>query len=163
SGNYHGHADMFLVQAGSGVMNLSPTSSSDGIPEDFVRHTASLTYNDIEGTRHFLRSGQDIAAVIVEPVAGNIGTVPASREFLQMLRVETEKIGAVLIFDEVITGFRFGLDGAQGLYGVIPDLTCLAKIIGGGFPAAAFGGKREIMEFLAPLGTVYQAGTLSGN
>lgn len=166
SGNYHGHADFFLVQAGSGVMGLSPTSSSAGIPNDIVKHTICLPYNDINACYEVLRDPeicQRIAAVIIEPVAGNIGVVPATCEFLQCLREETLKIGALLVFDEVITGFRVGLSGAQGLYGIKPDLTCLGKIIGGGFPAAAFGGRRDIMEYLAPLGPVYQAGTLSGN
>lgn len=162
TGNYHGHADFFLVQAGSGVFGLSPTSSSAGIPSDIVRHTACLPYNDIEAARRFLRE-HDVAGVILEPVAGNMGVVPAKREFLQMLRDETTRQGALLIFDEVISGFRVALGGAQELYGIVPDLTCFGKILGGGFPAAAFGGRREIMQRLAPLGDVYQAGTLSGN
>lgn len=163
SGNYHGHADFFLVQAGSGVLGLSQSSSS-GIPADVVRHTISLPYNDLEGCRKSLRElGEKVAAVIIEPVAGNIGVVPADPEFLHMLRDETKKIGALLIIDEVITGFRVALGGAQALYGVKADITCLGKIVGGGFPAAAFGGSKEIMSHLAPLGSVYQAGTLSGN
>lgn len=161
-GNYHGHADSFLIQAGSGVFGLSPTSSSAGVPPEFVQHTLCLPYNDVKTTREFLRTHQ-VAGVIVEPIAGNMGVVPASHEFLHMLREETHKQGALLIFDEVITGFRVSLGGAQKLYGVVPDLTCLGKIIGGGLPAAAFGGRREIMQQLAPLGNVYQAGTLSGN
>ena len=160
-GNYHGHADGLLTGAGSGVSHLPP--GSPGIPEEMVRSTRSLSYNDVEGTRAFLRKNPDLAAVILEPIAGNIGVIPATREFLEMLREETKKIGAVLIFDEVITGFRVGLQGAQGYFGIIPDLTCLGKIVGGGFPAAAFGGRREIMDCLAPQGKVYQAGTLSGN
>lgn len=164
SGNYHGHADFFLVKAGSGVMNLSPSSSSAGIPDQIVQHTVSLTYNDIEESRTFIRAnGTDIAAVILEPIAGNMGVVPATQEFIAMLREETQKVGALLIFDEVITGFRVGPKGAQGIYPVKPDLTCFGKIIGGGFPAAAFGGRADIMDHLAPLGPVYQAGTLSGN
>jgi len=166
TGNYHGHADFFLVQAGSGVFGLTPTSTSAGIPEDIVRHTACLPYNDSEAARTFIMHPDNrdrIAAVIIEPIAGNMGCVPAEKEFLQTLRETTEAIGAVLIFDEVISGFRVGLGGAQGLYGITPDLTCFGKIIGGGFPAAAFGGRREIMDCLAPLGSVYQAGTLSGN
>lgn len=166
SGNFHGHADFFLVQAGSGMFGLNPSSSSLGIPEEIVRHTVCLPFNDSEATKAFLsdsRNQHSIAAVIVEPIAGNMGVVPGQPAFLKMLREETEKIGALLIFDEVITGFRVGLSGAQGKYGIRPDLTCLAKIIGGGFPAAAFGGRRDIMDHLAPLGQVYQAGTLSGN
>ena len=166
SGNYHGHADFFLVQAGSGVFGLNSTSSSAGIPEEIVKHTICLPYNDVDTCREFLldlKNKETIAAVIIEPIAGNMGCVPATHEFLTMLRETTTQIGAVLIFDEVISGFRVGLDGAQGYYGITPDLTCLGKIIGGGFPAAAFGGKKEIMDCLAPLGNVYQAGTLSGN
>lgn len=166
TGNYHGHADFFLVQAGSGVIGITPTSSSAGIPENVVKHTICLPYNDSAAFIAFMKDplyrGQ-IAAVIVEPIACNMGVVPATREFLQTLRNETSKIGALLIFDEVITGFRVGLEGAQGLYGIRPDLTCFGKIIGGGFPAAAFGGRQDIMDHLAPLGPVYQAGTLSGN
>jgi len=161
-GNYHGHADGFLIRAGSGVAHLAD-SSSKGIPSEHVRHTASLPYNDLPVCRAFLRSRDDIAAVVLEPVAGNMGVVPPDPAFLQMLREETANKGIVLIFDEVITGFRVGLTGAQGYYGIAPDMTCLGKVIGGGYPAAAFGGKKEIMEFLAPLGPVYQAGTLSGN
>jgi glutamate-1-semialdehyde 2,1-aminomutase len=166
TGNYHGHADFLLVQAGSGVIGLSPTSTSAGIPDLIIQHTLCLPYNAIEETYAILNDPQyrhDIAAVIIEPVAANMGVVPAKQEFLDMLRAETEKIGALLIFDEVITGFRLGLQGAQGQYNIKPDLTCLGKVIGGGFPAAAFGGRKEIMDRLAPLGPVYQAGTLSGN
>lgn len=161
NGNYHGHADFFLVKAGSGVSSLS-ASSSAGIPEAVVEHVFSLPYNDIETCRTILHN-HAIAAVILEPIAGNMGVVPASKPFIQMLREETTKTGALLIFDEVISGFRVALKGAQSLYGVKPDLTCLGKIIGGGFPAAAFGGRSDIMEHLAPNGPVYQAGTLSGN
>ncbi len=166
SGNYHGHADFFLVQAGSGVLGLSPTSSSAGIPDEIVKHTICLPYNDIEACDQLFRQPayrDKIAAVILEPIAGNIGVVPASFEFIHFLREETKKMGALLIFDEVITGFRVGLGGAQEYYRVQPDLTCFGKIIGGGFPAAAFGGQEKIMDLLAPLGPVYQAGTLSGN
>ncbi len=166
TGNYHGHADFLLVRAGSGVIGISPTSSSAGIPDAILQHTLCLPFNAIEETYEVLNHSHyrhDIAAVIVEPVAANMGVVPAKREFLQMLREETVKNDALLIFDEVITGFRLGLQGAQGYYDITPDLTCLGKIIGGGFPAAAFGGRREIMDLLAPLGPVYQAGTLSGN
>lgn len=165
-GNYHGHADFFLVNAGSGLLGLNPSSSSAGIPPEFVKHTISLPYNDIEACLAILLDpaySQQIAAVILEPIAANMGVIPSDKEFLQSLRETTEKIGALLIFDEVISGFRVGLGGAQELYGVRPDLTCYGKIIGGGFPAAAFGGKRAIMDHLAPLGAVYQAGTLSGN
>ncbi len=161
-GHYHGHADHLLIQAGSGVAHL-PQASSAGVPAEFVQHTRALPFNDLETCRAFLRSHPQVGAVILEPIAGNIGVVPANPEFLHMLREETAKMGALLILDEVITGFRVGLRGAQGLYGIEPDLTCLGKIIGGGFPAAAFGGRRQIMDYLAPLGTVYQAGTLSGN
>lgn len=164
NGNYHGHTDSLLIQAGSGLSDLNPAASSLGIPEDMIKHTISLPFNDLEVCRAYLRAyAAEIAAVIVEPIAGNMGVVPADLAFLHMLREETEVAGSVLIFDEVITGFRVGLQGAQGLYGIIPDLTCFAKILGGGFPAAAFGGKKEIMDHLAPLGEVYQAGTLSGN
>lgn len=166
SGNYHGHADLFLVQAGSGVLEVSSTASSAGIPEEVVKNTLSLPYNDIQACEE-LFSHPDyrkrIAAVILEPVAGNMGVVPADLSFLRFLREETEKMGALLIFDEVMSGFRVDSGGAQKLYGIKPDLTCFGKIIGGGFPVAAFGGRREIMECLAPLGAVYQAGTLSGN
>jgi glutamate-1-semialdehyde 2,1-aminomutase len=166
NGNYHGHADLFLVQAGSGVFNLSPASSSAGIPADSVKHTLSLPYNDIEACRKIFDHPEyrdQIACVILEPVAANMGVVPATPEFIQFLRTETKKRGALLIFDEVITGFRIGLKGASDYFLVKPDLVCLGKIIGGGFPAAAFGGRRDIMDCLAPVGPVYQAGTLSGN
>lgn len=164
-GNYHGHADFFLVNAGSGVLSLN-SSSSAGIPPEIVKHTISLPFNDLDACRAILLDpaySQQIAAVILEPIAANMGVVPADKEFLQALRTATNEIGALLIFDEVISGFRVGLGGAQELYGIRPDLTCFGKIIGGGFPAAAFGGQRDIMDHLAPLGPVYQAGTLSGN
>lgn len=166
SGNYHGHADFFLVQAGSGVFNLTPTSSSAGIPDEIVKYTICLPYNDVEACKKLFRNPairDNLAAVILEPIAGNMGVVPALAEFIAFLRQKTKETGALLIFDEVMTGFRIGLQGAQGYYGIQPDLSCFAKILGGGFPAAAFGGKKEIMNHLAPLGTVYQAGTLSGN
>lgn len=166
SGNYHGHADLFLVQAGSGVLDTSPSASSAGIPEDVVKYTICLPYNDIEACKKIFENrgiSDQIAAVILEPVAGNMGVIPAEQDFVDFLRNETQKNGALLIFDEVITGFRVALGGAQEIYGVKPDLTCFGKIIGGGFPVAAFGGRKEIMEQLAPLGPVYQAGTLSGN
>ena len=135
-----------------------------GIPQEYIDQTASLPYNDIEAARSFLRAhAGEVAAVILEPVVGNMGVVPATKEFMTMLRAETSAIGALLIYDEVITGFRVSLTGALPLYGVTPDLICYAKIVGGGFPAAAFGGRKEIMDFLAPVGPVYRAGTLSGN
>lgn len=164
SGNYHGHADMLLVRAGSGLLGMNATSSSDGVPSETVSHTVCLPYNDVNALRIlFKERGKEIAAVIIEPVAGNMGVVRATDEFMVCLREETSKAGALLIFDEVMTGFRLGFRGAQSIYDIVPDITCFAKIIGGGFPAAAFGGRREVMDFLAPLGTVYQAGTLSGN
>ncbi len=162
-GHYHGHSDGLLIKAGSAVVQINPEASSKGVPADFVRHTVCLPFNDLKTVRDYIRSHDDIAGVIIEPVAGNMGLVPSDPDFLQMLREETEKKGIVLIFDEVISGFRVGLQGAQGLYGITPDLTCLGKIIGAGFPAAAFGGKAAIMNHLAPLGEVYQAGTLSGH
>ncbi len=166
NGNYHGHADPFLVKAGSGVSQVSNDSSSDGVPQDSVKHTVSLPYNDMETFKHVMHDpfySQFIAAVVLEPVAANMGVVPASRAFLECLRSETKRLGAVLIFDEVISGFRVAFGGAQKVYGIEPDLSCFGKIIGGGFPAAAFGGRKEIMDCLAPKGKVYQAGTLSGN
>ncbi|MFI0435468.1 MAG: glutamate-1-semialdehyde 2,1-aminomutase [Parachlamydiaceae bacterium] len=166
SGNYHGHADLFLVQAGSGVLEVSPAASSAGIPQEVIKHTLCLPYNNIEACRDlFYHSAyrDRIAAVILEPIAGNMGVVPADAPFLHFLREETEKMGALLIFDEVMTGFRVDAKCAQHLYGVKPDLTCFGKIIGGGFPAAAFGGREDVMNGLAPIGAVYQAGTLSGN
>lgn len=161
SGHYHGHADAFLVEAGSGALSL-PASS--GLPVDLVSKTLLLPFNDFTACEALFRErGEEIAALIVEPVAANMGVVPPLPGFLDQLRLWTARAGALLIFDEVITGFRLGLGGAQARYGVTPDLTCLGKIVGGGFPAAAFGGRREIMESLAPLGAVYQAGTLSAN
>ena len=162
-GNYHGHADHLLVSAGSGVAQLSGSSSS-GVPADFTKYTLSLPYNDVEAVKAlFSAQGNKIAAVILEPVAANMGVVIPTDEFLKTLRQLTTLSGALLIYDEVITGFRLGLSGAQGRQGISPDLSCFGKIIGGGFPAAAFGGRAEIMNLLAPLGPVYQAGTLSGN
>lgn len=166
TGNYHGHADMLLVKGGSGMVGINSESSSAGVTQEAVRHTVCLPFNDVEASKNIFYHPDyrnRIAAVIVEPIAGNMGVVAATKEFLNTLREETAKAGAVLIFDEVMTGFRVGLKSAQGMYGIKPDLTCLAKIIGGGFPAAAFGGRKEIMDYLAPLGPVYQAGTLSGN
>lgn len=162
-GHYHGHSDGLLIKAGSAVVQINPEASSKGVPVDFVRHTVCLPFNDLKAVRDYFRKHDDIAGVIIEPVAGNMGLVPSDPDFLQMVREETEKKGIVLIFDEVISGFRVGLHGAQGLYRITPDLTCLGKIIGAGFPAAAFGGKAAIMNHLAPLGEVYQAGTLSGH
>ncbi|CAG0906386.1 unnamed protein product [Cyprideis torosa] len=162
-GCYHGHADSFLIKAGSGVLTLG-IPGSPGVPEDIVKNTASLPYNDIETLEKTLRrEASDIACVIVEPVAGNMGCIPPRKDFLQALRTLTSELGIVLIFDEVITGFRLAYGGAQSYYGILPDLTCLGKIIGGGLPVGAYGGKREIMDMVAPDGPVYQAGTLSGN
>ncbi len=164
AGNYHGHTDSFLVQAGSGLVALNSTSSSAGVPAEFVKHTLCLPYNDIEACREvFKNKGYEIAAVILEPMAANMGLVIPSREFHLFLQEECQKSGALLIFDEVITGFRLAVGGAAEHYEIAPDLSCFGKIIGGGFPAAAFGGREEIMNCLAPLGNVYQAGTLSGN
>lgn len=161
NGNYHGHADPFLVKAGSGVAALAQ-SSSLGVPDLCVKDTISLPYNDAALLRRTLREA-GAACVIVEPIAANMGVVLPSLEFLDVLVTETKKTGALLIFDEVITGFRLGIGGASALFGVTPDLVTYGKIIGGGLPAAVFGGKREIMDWLAPDGPVYQAGTLSGN
>ena len=163
SGCYHGHADCLLAQAGSGVLTLG-ISSSLGVPEHAVKDTVVLPYNDAQAAAEcFARHGDQIAAVIVEPIAGNMNLIPGHHDFLQQLRKESEAHGAVLIFDEVMSGFRVGAGSAQGLVGITPDLTCLGKVIGGGLNVAAFGGQREIMRMLAPLGEVYQAGTLSGN
>ncbi|OQX17807.1 MAG: glutamate-1-semialdehyde-2,1-aminomutase [Desulfobulbaceae bacterium A2] len=162
-GCYHGHADSFLVKAGSGVITLG-IPGSPGVPDDIVKHTISLPYNDIEALEKTLRDpARDIACVIVEPVAGNMGCVPPRPEFLQALRQLTREQGILLIFDEVITGFRLALGGAQEYFGIVPDLTCLGKIIGGGLPVGAYGGRADIMDQVAPDGPVYQAGTLSGN
>lgn len=162
-GCYHGHADTLLVEAGSGVATLG-IPGSPGVPESFVAHTLSLPYNDIESVKKVMdEQGDKIACIIVEPVAGNMGLVRPVDGFLETLREVTEKSGSILIFDEVMTGFRVAYGGAQSLYGILPDITCLGKIIGGGLPVGAYGGKREIMEHIAPHGPVYQAGTLSGN
>ncbi|MDL1969027.1 MAG: glutamate-1-semialdehyde 2,1-aminomutase [Deltaproteobacteria bacterium] len=162
-GCYHGHADTLLVEAGSGVATLG-IPGSPGVPESFVAHTLSLPYNDIESVKKVMdEQGDKIACIIVEPVAGNMGLVRPVDGFLETLREVTEKSGSILIFDEVMTGFRVAYGGAQSLYGILPDITCLGKIIGGGLPVGAYGGKREIMEHIAPNGPVYQAGTLSGN
>ena len=162
-GCYHGHADSFLVKAGSGLLTLG-IPGSPGVPEDIVKNTLSIPYNNEETLERTLRDEKlKIACVIVEPVAGNMGVVLPKVSFLAKLRQLTEELGIVLIFDEVITGFRLALGGAQERFGVKPDLTCLGKIIGGGLPVGAYGGKREIMDLIAPDGPIYQAGTLSGN
>ncbi len=162
-GNYHGHADHLLVSAGSGVANISNASSA-GVPEGFTKYTAVLPYNDIDALRNYFKTnGDKVAAVILEPVACNMGVVCPSLDFLKAAREVTEQHGSLLIFDEVITGFRLSRGGAQQLFGIKPDMTTVGKIVGGGFPAAAFGGRADIMKILAPDGPVYQAGTLSGN
>ncbi len=162
-GCYHGHSDSLLVKAGSGALTLG-VPSSPGVPAALADHTMTLTYNDPEGVRAaFAEHGERIACVIVEPVAGNMNCIPPSPGFLETLRAVCTEYGAVLILDEVMTGFRFGLGGAQAFYNIDADLTTLGKVIGGGMPVGAFGGKRHIMEQIAPLGPVYQAGTLSGN
>jgi len=162
-GCYHGHVDSLLVKAGSGALSLG-VPNSPGVPKDLAQHTHTLDYNDSDGVRALFEDmGRDIAAVIVEPVAGNMGCVPPDPGFLQTLREVCDNHGAVLIFDEVMTGFRVALGGAQDHYQVHPDLTCLGKVIGGGMPVGAFGGRDEIMSHLSPEGPVYQAGTLAGN
>ncbi|WP_168393487.1 glutamate-1-semialdehyde 2,1-aminomutase [Erwinia amylovora] len=162
-GCYHGHADCLLVKAGSGALTLGQPNSP-GVPADFAKHTLTCTYNDLASVRAaFEQYPQEIACIIVEPVAGNMNCVPPLPDFLPGLRALCDEFGALLIIDEVMTGFRVALAGAQAWYGVEPDLTCLGKIIGGGMPVGAFGGRREVMEALAPGGPVYQAGTLSGN
>jgi glutamate-1-semialdehyde 2,1-aminomutase len=162
-GCYHGHSDSLLVKAGSGALTLG-IPSYPGVPSAVADHTLTLTYNDSDGVRRaFAEHGEQIACVIVEPVAGNMNCIPPVPGFLETLREVCTDSGAVLILDEVMTGFRFGLQGAQGFYGIEADLTTLGKVIGGGMPVGAFGGKGEIMQQIAPLGPVYQAGTLSGN
>jgi glutamate-1-semialdehyde 2,1-aminomutase len=162
-GCYHGHSDSLLIKAGSGALTLG-VPTSPGVPKALANHTVTLTFNDADQVRDVFRQiGGQIACVIVEPVAGNMNCVPPVPGFLDTLRSECDRVGALLIFDEVMTGFRVALGGAQALYGVRPDLTTLGKIIGGGMPVGAFGGRRDIMERLAPLGPIYQAGTLSGN
>ncbi len=162
-GCYHGHSDSLLVKAGSGALTLG-VPTSPGVPAMLAAQTVTLTYNDLDQARQaFEQMGEDIAGVIVEPVAGNMNCIPPAPGFLQGLRALCDQYGSVLIFDEVMTGFRVALGGAQALYDITPDLTTLGKIIGGGMPVGAFGGKRVIMEKLAPLGPIYQAGTLSGN
>ena len=167
-GCYHGHADGLLVKAGSGLLTFADSTqnapSSGGVPQDVVKHTLVLPYNDTSAIEAvFQKQGDHIAAVILEPIAGNMNLIKAKPEFLAAIRNLTAQHGAVLIYDEVMTGFRVALGGAQSLQGITPDLTCLGKVMGGGMPMAAFGGKQEIMSKLAPLGRVYQAGTLSGN
>jgi glutamate-1-semialdehyde 2,1-aminomutase len=162
-GCYHGHSDSLLIKAGSGALTLG-VPTSPGVPKSLASHTVTLNYNDSDGVRDAFRQiGAKVACVIVEPVAGNMNCVLPAPDFLQTLRRECDRAGALLIFDEVMTGFRVALGGAQALYGVRPDLTTLGKIIGGGMPVGAFGGRRDIMLELAPVGPVYQAGTLSGN
>jgi glutamate-1-semialdehyde 2,1-aminomutase len=162
-GCYHGHADSLLVKAGSGALTLG-VPSSGGVPASLAEHTLTLRYNDLESVKACFKTlGNDIACIIVEPVAGNMNCVPPIDGFLDGLRAICDDHGTVLIFDEVMTGFRVSLGGAQAHYGVTPDLTTLGKVVGGGLPVGAFGGKREVMEHIAPLGPVYQAGTLSGN
>ena len=162
-GCYHGHSDALLVKAGSGTLTLG-VPTSPGVPADVAAHTSTLTYNDLDGTEQAFESiGDETAAIIVEPVAGNMNCIPPEPGFLEGLRALCDRYGCVLIFDEVMTGFRVARGGAQAHYGVTPDLTTLGKVIGGGLPVGAFGGRRDIMEHIAPLGPVYQAGTLSGN
>jgi glutamate-1-semialdehyde 2,1-aminomutase len=167
-GCYHGHADSLLVKAGSGLLTFADSTqnapSSGGVPQDLVKHTLVLPYNDVAAIEEvFQKQGDQIAAVIIEPIAGNMNLIQPSKEFLTAIRSLTHKHGSILIYDEVMTGFRVALGGAQSLQGIVPDLTCLGKVMGGGMPMAAFGGKKVIMSKLAPLGNVYQAGTLSGN
>jgi glutamate-1-semialdehyde 2,1-aminomutase len=162
-GCYHGHSDSLLVKAGSGALTLG-VPTSPGVPADFAKHTLTLEYNNLEQVRETLSEvGEEVACIIVEPVAGNMNCIPPVDGFLQGLREACDEHGVILIFDEVMTGFRVALGGAQAFYGVTPDLTTLGKVIGGGLPVGAFGGKLEIMSSIAPLGPVYQAGTLSGN
>ena len=162
-GCYHGHGDSLLVKAGSGVLSLG-LPDCPGIVADLAKNTLNVPYNDTQAVEElFAKMGKEIACLIVEPIGGNMGVVPPQPGFLELLRKVTAESGALLIFDEVITGFRVSYGGAQKLYGVTPDLTCLGKIIGGGLPVGAYGGKKEIMDHIAPVGAVYQAGTLSGN
>ncbi|NOX32328.1 MAG: glutamate-1-semialdehyde 2,1-aminomutase [Deltaproteobacteria bacterium] len=162
-GCYHGHADTLLVAAGSGVATLG-IPGSPGVPEPVISNTLSLKFNDIEGFIKIMKEkGDKVAGVIIEPVAGNMGMVPPLSGFLEALREHTLRFGSVLIFDEVMTGFRVAKGSAQGLFGITPDLSCFGKVIGGGLPVGAYGGRKEIMDHIAPVGSVYQAGTLSGN
>ena len=162
-GCYHGHSDSLLVKAGSGALTFG-VPSSPGVPASIADHTITLSYNNADQVREaFKEAGEQIACIIVEPVAGNMNCIPPEPGFLETLREVCDEYGTVLIFDEVMTGFRFGTGGVQGFTGITPDLTCLGKVIGGGMPVGAFGGKTEIMDYIAPVGPVYQAGTLSGN
>jgi glutamate-1-semialdehyde 2,1-aminomutase len=162
-GCYHGHADSLLVKSGSGLVTLG-IPGTPGVPEEIVKHTISLPYNDLDAVRRAMSEvGEQVAGIIVEPVAANMGVVPPAEGYLEGLKKSCTEHGALLIFDEVITGFRLGPGGAQEYFGIMPDLTCLGKIIGAGLPVGAYGGKQEIMEHVAPCGNVYQAGTLSGN
>jgi glutamate-1-semialdehyde 2,1-aminomutase len=162
-GCYHGHADALLVKAGSGALTFGQPSSA-GVPEDFAKHTLTLPYNDTDAlTELFKKMGSKIACVIIEPVVGNMNLIIPHEEFLKTLRLLCSEHGSILIFDEVMTGFRVSLGGAQELFGILPDMTTLGKVIGGGLPVGAFGGRKDIMQKLAPIGPVYQAGTLSGN
>ncbi len=162
-GCYHGHSDSLLIKAGSGALTFG-VPTSPGVPKALAAHTVTLNYNDVEQVRSVMRQiGDQVACIIVEPVAGNMNCILPAADFLETLRSECDRAGALLIFDEVMTGFRVALGGAQALYGIRPDLTTLGKIIGGGMPVGAFGGRRDVMERLAPLGPIYQAGTLSGN
>ena len=162
-GCYHGHADSLLVKAGSGALTLGQPNSP-GIPADLAQHTLTVSFNDLDQVEQvFNQYGNELACIIVEPVAGNMNCIPPQAGFLEGLRSICDRYGTVLIFDEVMTGFRVAPGGAQEYYGITPDLTCLGKVIGGGMPVGAFGGKREIMDYIAPMGPVYQAGTLSGN
>ena len=162
-GCYHGHADTLLVAAGSGVATLG-IPGSPGVPDSIARHTLSLPFNDKDCLEEVMeKQGDSVACIIVEPIAGNMGLVPPQKDFLETLRALADQFGAILIFDEVMTGFRVGYGGAQAMFGVYPDLTCFGKIIGGGLPVGAYGGKLDLMSKVAPQGSVYQAGTLSGN
>ncbi|HVQ37564.1 MAG TPA: glutamate-1-semialdehyde 2,1-aminomutase [Pyrinomonadaceae bacterium] len=162
AGCYHGHADSLLVKAGSGVATLG-LPDSPGVPASLAQHTLTVSFNDPNGLEDVFKEHQDIAGVIIEPVVGNMGVVPPNPGFLEFCREVTSRHGALLIFDEVMTGFRLGRGGAQELYGITPDITCLGKVIGGGLPVGAYGGSRELMRNIAPSGPIYQAGTLSGN
>lgn len=163
NGCYHGHSDSLLVSAGSGALTFAQPDSA-GIPDELIKHTIVLEYNDVEAVRRiFQEKGRDIAGIIIEPVAGNMGLILPDPHFLELLRKLCDEYDSILIFDEVMSGFRVALGGAQALYHVRPDITCLGKVIGGGLPCGAFGGRADIMEALSPLGPVYQAGTLSGN